>query len=51
MSDTKAIFLDLHLSMSDGFVKTKVYDKRADFDFDIINIPFLEGDAPRSTSS
>ena len=23
-------FLDLHLSISDGFVKTKIYDKRND---------------------
>ena len=43
-------FLDLHLSISDGFVKTKIYDKRDDFDFDIVNFPFLDGDVPRSTS-
>ena len=48
MSDTEASFLDLHLSLSDGFVKTKIYDKRDDFD--IVNFPFLDGDAPRSTS-
>ena len=34
--------MDLHLSISDGFVKTKIYDKRDDFDFDIVNFPFLE---------
>ena len=50
MSDTEASFLDLHLSISDGFVKTKIYDKRDDFDFDIANFPFLDGDVPRSTS-
>ena len=50
VSDTKASFLDLHLSTSDGFVKTKIYDKRDDFDFDIVNFPFLDGDVPRSTS-
>ena len=27
-----------------------VYDKRDDFDFDIVNFPFLDGDVPRSTS-
>ena len=27
-SDTEAPFLDLHLSVSDGFVSTKNYDKR-----------------------
>ena len=50
VSDTDASFLDLHLSISDGFVQTKIYDKRDDFDFDIVNIPFLDGDVPRSTS-
>ena len=49
VSDTEASFLDLHLSISDGFVKTKIYDKREDFDFDIVNFPFLDGDVPRST--
>ena len=48
VSDTEASFLDLHLSISDGFVKTKSYDKRDDFD--IVNFPFLYGDNPRSTS-
>ena len=41
-------FLDLHLSRSDGFVKTKMFDKRDDFDFDIVNFPFLDCDIPRS---
>ena len=27
VSDTEASVLDLHLSISDGFVKTKIYDK------------------------
>ena len=35
VSDTEASFLDLHLSISDGFVKTKIFNKRDDFDFDI----------------
>ena len=34
-SDTLAPFLDLHLSISNGFVSSKIYDKRDDFDFDI----------------
>ena len=49
-SDAEASFLDLHLSISDGFVKTKIYDKRDDFDFDIVNFPFLDDDVPRSAS-
>ena len=50
MSDTEAFFTDLHLSISDSFVKTKIHDKRDDFDFDIVNLPVLDGDVPRSTS-
>ena len=33
-SDTEAPFLDLNLSVSNGTVSTKIYDKRDDFDFD-----------------
>ena len=49
-SDTEVSFLDLHLFLSDGFVKTESFDKRDDFVFDIVTFPFLDGDAPRSTS-
>ena len=42
--------MDLHLSISDGFAKIKVFDKRNDYDFDIMNFPFLDGDVSRSTS-
>ena len=50
MSDTEASFLDLYLSISNGYVKTKIYNKRDDYDFDIVNFPFLDGAVPRSTS-
>ena len=49
-SDTEAPFLDLHLSISNGFVSSKIYDKHDDFDFDIVNFPVLNGDIPHSTS-
>ena len=49
-SDTEAPILDLHLSISNGFVSSKIYDKRDDFDFDIVNFPFLDGDVPRRPS-
>ena len=42
--------MNLHLSILDGFVSSKMYDKRNDFDFDIVNFPFLDGDVPRTTS-
>ena len=49
-ADTEAPFLDLHLSISNGFVSSKIYDKRDDFDFDIVNFPFLDGDVPCTIS-
>ena len=49
-TDTETAFLDLHLSDSNDIVSTKIYDKRVDFDFEIVNFPFLDGDVPRSTS-
>ena len=49
-SDTETPFLHLNLSISNGTVSTKIYDKRDDFDFGIVNFPFLDGDVPRRTS-
>ena len=37
ISDTEAPFLDLHLSVANGFVSSKIYNKRDAFDFDIVN--------------
>ena len=42
--------MDLHLSISDGFVKTKFFDKRDDLEFDIVKVSFLNDGVPRSTS-
>ena len=49
-SDTKTTFIDLHLSISNATVSTKIYNKHDDFDFEIVTFPFLDGDVPRSTS-
>ena len=49
-SNTEAAFFDLHLLISNDIVSTKNYDKRDDFDFEIVNFPFLDGDIPRTTS-
>ena len=49
-SDTEAAFLDLHLSIVVGFIFCKIYDKRDDFDFEVVNFPFLDGDIPRAAS-
>ena len=49
-SDTEALFLDLNLSITNGIVSSKIYDNRDDFNFEIVNFPFLDGDVPRSPS-
>ena len=49
-TDIEAQFLDLHLSIANGFNSSNIYDKRDDFDFDIVNFPFLDGDVPRRAS-
>ena len=48
--DTVAPFLDLNLAITNGIVSSKIYDKRDDFNFEIVNFPFLDGDVPRSPS-
>ena len=35
--DTETAILDLHLSISNDIVSTNIYDKRDDFDFEIVN--------------
>ena len=50
ISDTEAPFSDLPLSISNGFVSSKFYDKRDDFDFDMVSFPLLDGFVPHSTS-
>ena len=45
--------MDLNLCISKSTVSTKIYDKRDDFNFDLVNLvnfPFLAGDVPRRTS-
>ena len=42
--------MDLNLCISKGTVSTKLCDKWDDFDFGIVNFPFLDGDVPQRTS-
>ena len=49
-SDNEAPFWDLTLCISDGTVSTTIYDKRDDFEFDVVKFSFLDGDVPRLTS-
>ena len=50
LSDTKAIFLVLDLSITNDISSSKIYNKRDDFNFEIFNFPFLDGDVPRAPS-
>ena len=49
-SDTESPLSDLNLCISNSTVSTKSYDKRDDFDFNIVNFSFLDGNIPRRTS-
>ena len=40
----------MNLSIHNDIVSTKIYDKRDDFNFDIVNFPFLDGDVPQRPS-
>jgi hypothetical protein len=42
-----ASYLDLHLEIdSEGWLKTKLYDKRDDFNFPIVKFPFICSNIP-----
>ena len=49
-SETEAPFLNLHLSILDGFISCKIYDKHDGFDLEIVNFPYLDGGVPRRAS-
>ena len=49
-ADTEAPFLDLNLLIINDIVSSKICDKRNDFNFVIVNFPFVDGDVPRSPS-
>jgi len=41
-TDRSASYLDLHLKIdSEGWLRMKLYDKRDDFNFPIVNFPFI----------
>ena len=48
--DTEVSFWGLNLIITNGIVSSKIYDKRDDFNFEIVNFPFLGGNVPRSPS-
>jgi hypothetical protein len=45
--DRSASYLDLHLEIdSEGWLRTKLYDKRDDLNFPIVNFPFICSNIP-----
>ena len=50
LSDTEAPFWTKTCPLQNGIVSTKIYDKRDDFNFEIVNFPFLNGHVPLSLS-
>ena len=38
------------MSITNGIVSSQIYDKRDDFNFEIVNFPFLNGEVSRSPS-
>ena len=47
-TSSSASYLDLYLYIDNGRLKSKLYDKRDDFDFPIVNFPFLSSNIPTS---
>ena len=48
--DTEAPILDFGLYITNGIVSPKMNDKWDNFNFEIVNSPFLDGDVPRPPS-
>ena len=38
------------MSIANYIISSNIYDKRDDFNFEIVNFPFLDADVPRSPS-
>ena len=49
-SDKKTSILDLNIKVIGSNIHTSDYDKRDDFGFPIVNLPWLSGDVPRLQS-
>ena len=49
-SDKETSFLDLNIKAICNNIHTRVYDKRDDIGFPIVNFPRLSGDVPRLSS-
>ena len=50
ISVCKSNFLDMTISIFRGKFYTRLYDKRNDYDFDVISFPHLDGNIPKGQS-
>ena len=50
ISACKSNFLDMTISIYQGKFYFSLYDKRNDYDFDVISFPFLDGNIPKGQS-
>ena len=50
ISIAKTTFLDLSISIYRGKFLIKLYDKRRDYNFEVISFPFLDGNKPKGPS-
>ena len=48
-SDNSAAFLDLDLSIENGVISSKIYDKRDSLSSNNVNFPYIDGDVPKAT--
>ena len=48
LCDIEAPFFELDLSITNDIISSKIYNKRDDFYFEIVNFPFLGGDVPHA---
>ena len=48
-TDRFASYVDLHIEIdSEGRLRTKLYDRRDDFNFPIVNVPFICSNIPEA---
>ena len=47
LNRTNVHYLDLNISLQSGIFKYSLFDKRKDFNFDVISYPFLSGNIPK----
>ena len=50
LSDAEAHILDLNVSITNGIIASKIYNKRDNFNVELVYFPFLDGDVSSAPS-